>query len=93
MIHHLFRGPNAEKLQYFAEQWARLIEKELGDKVELRGPSPSPIEKIKDAYRWQLWYFTNNVSQVIPLISKLRADFAWPNDMIQVIDVDPVSLM
>ena len=92
LIHHLFRGPNPEKLQFFSEQWARLIEKELGDKVELRGPSPSPIEKIKDAYRWQLWYFTNNVSQVIPLISKLRADFAWPDDMIQVLDVDPVSL-
>ncbi|MBE36963.1 MAG: primosomal protein N' [Opitutaceae bacterium] len=92
LIHHLFRGPNPEKLQFFAEQWARLIEKELGDKVELRGPSPSPIEKIKDAYRWQLWYFTHNVSKVIPLISKLRADFAWPDDMIQVIDVDPVSL-
>lgn len=92
LIHHLFRGPNADKLKFFAEQWARLVEKELGDKVELRGPSPSPIEKIKDAYRWQLWYFTSNVSQVIPMISKLRANFAWPDDMIQVIDVDPVSL-
>lgn len=93
LIHHLFRGPNSEKLKFFSEQWARLVEKELGDKVELRGPAPSPIEKIKDAYRWQLWYFTNNVSKVIPLISKLRADFAWPDDMVQVIDVDPVSLM
>lgn len=93
LIHHLFRGPNAEKLKFFAEQWAKLIERELGDKVELRGPSPSPIEKIKDAYRWQLWYFTTNVTKTIPLIAKLRAEFAWPDDITQVIDVDPVSLM
>jgi primosomal protein N' (replication factor Y) (superfamily II helicase) len=92
LIHHLFRGPNADKLKFFAEQWAKLVEKEMGDKVELRGPSPSPIEKIKDAYRWQLWYFTNNVTKTIPTLTRLRAEFAWPDDIIQVLDVDPVSL-
>jgi primosomal protein N' (replication factor Y) (superfamily II helicase) len=93
LIHHLFRGPNPEKLKFFSEQWAKLVEKELGERVELRGPSPSPIEKIKDAYRWQLWYFTDNVSKTIPLLSKLRSGFAWPDDITQVMDVDPVSLM
>ncbi|MDB6094426.1 MAG: primosomal protein [Verrucomicrobia bacterium] len=93
LIHHLFRGPNPEKLKFFAEQWAKLIEKELGDRVELRGPSASPIEKIKDEYRWQLWYFTNSVTKVVPEIARLRADFAWPDDITQVIDVDPVNLM
>ncbi|HEY1107185.1 MAG TPA: primosomal protein N', partial [Opitutaceae bacterium] len=42
LIHHLFRGPNPEKLKFFAEQWARLVEKTLGDRVELKGPSASP---------------------------------------------------
>ncbi|MCF7687242.1 MAG: primosomal protein N' [Cephaloticoccus sp.] len=93
LIHHLFRGPNPEKLKFFAEQWAKLVEKEMGDQVELRGPSPSPIEKIKDAYRWQLWYFTRNVTKAIPVLTRLRNEFAWPDDIIQVIDVDPVSLM
>jgi primosomal protein N' (replication factor Y) len=92
LIHHLFRGPNPEKLQFFAEQWARLVEKELPGLVELRGPSPSPIEKIKDEYRWQLWYFTASVGKVIPQIARLRAGFAWPEDITQVIDVDPMNL-
>jgi primosomal protein N' (replication factor Y) len=92
LIHHLFRGPNPEKLQFFAEQWARLVEKTLGDRVELRGPSASPIEKIKDEYRWQLWYFTNGVTKVVPELSKLRNEFAWPDDITQVLDVDPVNL-
>ncbi|MFZ9682756.1 MAG: replication restart helicase PriA, partial [Cephaloticoccus sp.] len=81
LIHHLFRGPNPEKLKFYAEQWAKLVEKELGTRLELRGPSPSPIEKIKDAYRWQLWYFTGNVSKVIPELSRLRQGFAWPDDI------------
>ena len=33
------------------------VEKALGARDELRGPSPCPIEKIKDEYRWQIWYF------------------------------------
>ncbi len=92
LIHHLFRGPNPEKLQFFAEQWARLVEKELGDRVELRGPSPSPIEKIKDEYRYQLWYFTSQVTKVIGDLNRLRSGFAWAEDIVQVLDVDPVNL-
>lgn len=92
LIHHLFRGPNPEKLKFFAEQWARLVEKTLGDRVELRGPAASPIEKIKDQYRWQLWYFTTAVTKVVPELMRLRAEFAWPDDITQVLDVDPVNL-
>src|SRR5690606_41758920 len=93
LIHHLFRGPNPEKLKFFAEQWARLVEKELGARVELRGPSPSPIEKIKDLYRYQLWYFTNApVTGIVADITRLRAGFAWPYDLTQVLDVGPVNL-
>jgi len=92
LIHHLFRGPNPDKLKFYAEQWARLVEKTLGDRVELRGPAPSPIEKIKDEYRWQLWYFTSTVTKVVPELARLRAEFAWADDITQVLDVDPVNL-
>ncbi len=92
LIHHLFRGPNPEKLQFFAEQWAKHVEKHLGDRVELRGPAPSPIEKIKDLYRFQLWYFTPGVTRVIADLNALRAAFAWPDDIVQVLDVDPTNM-
>ncbi len=92
LIHHLFRGPNPEKLKFFAEQWAKLVEKEFGDRLELRGPSPSPIEKIKDEYRWQLWYFCASATKVGPRLAELRSKFAWPDDLTQVLDVDPVNL-
>jgi primosomal protein N' (replication factor Y) len=93
LIHHVFRGPNPDKLKFFADQWAKLVEKEIGPLVELRGPAASPIEKIKDEYRWQLWYFTNGVTKVVPELARLRAGFAWPDDITQVLDVDPVNLM
>jgi primosomal protein N' (replication factor Y) len=93
LIHHAFRGPNPEKLAFFAEQWAKKVEAEFGDQIEVRGPSPSPIEKVKDHYRYQVWYFTHGVTRVIDRLNTLRTDFAWPDDVIQVLDVDPVSLM
>jgi primosomal protein N' (replication factor Y) (superfamily II helicase) len=93
LIHHLFRGKNPEKLQFFAEQWAKLVEKTFGSRIETRGPSPSPIEKIKDEYRWQLWYFTASITKTVPELAKLRAEFAWPDDITQILDIDPVNLV
>lgn len=93
LIHHLFRGKNPEKIKFFAEQWAKLVEKSFGNRIELRGPAPSPIEKIKDEYRWQLWYFTASVTKIVPELAKLRAEFAWPDDLTQVLDIDPVTLV
>lgn len=92
LIHHLFRGPSEEKLRFFSEQWARKVEAVFGDRLELRGPAASPIEKIKDQYRWQLWYFTPSVSKIIVELNQLRNEFAWPDDLTQVLDVDPANL-
>jgi primosomal protein N' (replication factor Y) len=92
LIQHRFRGTNAEKLKFFAEQWAKKVEQVFGDRVELRGPSPAPIEKIKDEYRWQLWYFTASVTKIIGELNALRTEFPWPDEITQVLDVDPVSL-
>ncbi|MCW5548740.1 MAG: primosomal protein N' [Opitutaceae bacterium] len=93
LIQHRFRGPNAEKLKFFCEQWARRVEQHFGARLELRGPSPAPIEKIKDEYRWQIWYFTSSVTKVIGELDRLRGEFPWPNEITQVLDSDPVSLM
>ena len=92
LIQHQFRGRNAEKVGFFARQWAKRVEEVFGQRLELRGPAPSPTEKIKDEYRWQLWYFTPAVTPVMPELAKLRAEFAWPDDVIEVLDVDPVNL-
>jgi primosomal protein N' (replication factor Y) len=93
VIHHLFRGPNPEKLRYFAEQWASLVRPVLGAGAELRGPAASPIEKIKDQYRWQLWYFTSNPTRIGAQLARMRDGFSWPDDIVQILDVDPMNLV
>jgi primosomal protein N' (replication factor Y) len=93
LIHHLFRGPNPEKIRFFAEHWVKQVGKALGGAVEIRGPVPSPIEKSKDEYRFQVWYFCARATQVVPELVKLQATVKWPDDVTQVLDVDPMSLM
>jgi len=93
LIRHLFRGPNPDKLKFFTEQWAKRVKEAMGDRVELRGPAPAPIEKIRDEYRWQLWYFTTSVTKVIGDLSRLRSEFDWPAGISQILDVDPMNLV
>tara|TARA_B100001123_G_C15339414_1_gene1034153 strand:+ start:4441 stop:6681 length:2241 start_codon:yes stop_codon:yes gene_type:complete len=93
LIHHLFRGMNPQKVEFFAEQWVKHLEKSDLNWLEIRGPVPAPIEKIKDYYRYQIWYFTKNVSKTMPVLLQLREDFPMPEDVIDVFDVNPVNLV
>jgi primosomal protein N' (replication factor Y) len=93
LIRHLLRGKNPDKLRYFAEQWVKRVGEALGSRVELRGPAPAPIEKIRDEYRWQVWYFVGSVTKVIGDLSSLCESFGWPDDITQMLDVDPMNLV
>lgn len=92
LIRHLFRGRNPNKVSFYIEQWTRLVESELGDKLEIRGPAPAPVEKIRDEYRFQLWYFTPSISSVIDRLAELRERFKLDKDVIEHIDIDPMNL-
>lgn len=93
LIHHIFRGPNPEKIMFFAQQWAKKVETTLAGEIEIRGPSPAPIEKVKDEYRFQIWYFTYRTAKVVAELVKLQQTIDWPADVTQVLDVDPMSLV
>lgn len=93
LVHHLFRGPNPEKLQFVAEHFAKQVEATLGGDVQVRGPAPSPIERIEGEYRYQVWYFTAKVVGAVAALARLRAEFPWPEGVVQTLDVDPVTLV
>jgi len=92
LIRHLFRGRNPDKVNFYIEQWLKLVEKEMEGQLEIRGPAPAPIEKIRDEYRFQLWYFAPSASRVIQKIAKLRESFKMDKDVIDLIDVDPMNM-
>lgn len=93
LVQHLFRGRNPDKVAFVAEQWVKQLSGQLSEDVELRGPAPCAMEKIKDRYRFQVWYFTNRVTSLVREIRQLESTFPMPDDVIQVIDVDPMQLV
>ena len=53
---------------------------------------PAPLEKIKDQYRFHVWFFFPRGKPVATELFRLRKDFALEKDVRDFIDVDPVSL-
>lgn len=92
LIRHVFRGRNPEKVEFYIEQWTRVLESKLEGQLEIRGPAPAPIEKIRDEYRFQLWYFAPSASRVIQQIVALRGEFKMDKEVIDVLDVDPMQM-
>jgi len=92
LIRHLFRGRNPDKVNFYIDAWTKLVEERMGNRLEVRGPAPAPIEKIRDEYRFQLWYFAPSASRVIQDIVALREEFKMDKEVIDLIDVDPMNL-
>ncbi|MDQ8201555.1 primosomal protein N' [Pelagicoccus sp. SDUM812003] len=92
LVRQVFRSRNADKAMFFAEQFARKVEARMAGKVELRGPTPCSIEKMKDHYRYHIWYFTQNVSGLMRELKAIEAEVPVPKDVIYIFDVDPMSV-
>lgn len=92
VIRHIFRGKNAELVEETSEEWTKFLEKNAPELCEIRGPAPCPTEKIRDRFRFHLWYFCGNVVRVCAQLVRLRAAFPWPRDVIELLDVDPVDV-
>ncbi len=92
VIRHLFRGQNAELVEETADRWAEFLEQNAPDLCEIRGPAPCPTEKIQDNYRFHIWYFCDNVVRASSRLVQLRHAFPWPQDVIDLLDVDPADV-
>lgn len=87
------RGRNEEKTLFVIGQLVKEMEKlDLPD-TEITGPSPAPIARIEERYRFQIFLRTRRITAVTPRLRPLFMDRAWPDDIRITIDVDPVDLL
>ncbi|HEX6172803.1 MAG TPA: primosomal protein N' [Candidatus Binatia bacterium] len=92
-------GPNPEHV----EAKARTVFKNLRaiqsgnpkyrEHIEILGPAPSPIEKLRNRYRWQLLLKGNQIGPLIGLASAVRDTFTKARNVRLHIDVDPYNML
>jgi len=72
---------------------ADALKKNLLPSIELLGPAPAPIARIKGRYRYQLFLKSADVSAVFRLLEIYSADLKFKSTTKIAIDVDPVGLL
>ncbi len=88
LIRHVFRGRNAEKVNFVADAWVKELERLHPGVAEVRGPAPCPFEKIQDQHRVHIWYLVAGVKSFLAALLPLRAKMLRDEDVIDVLDVD-----
>ncbi len=95
MVNLKVSGCKESQVQATAAQVATLCRKAVGKNVEVLGPAPSPIDRIRDRYRWQVLLKGQEASILHKMCSKLIEQYSTltKGDIRISIDVDPESMM
>ena len=92
-------GPNPEYMEARAQALLKKIRtiqsgnSKYREHIEILGPAPSPIEKLRSRYRWQLLLKGKQIGPLIGLATAVRETFTRSRDVRLHIDVDPYNML
>jgi primosomal protein N' (replication factor Y) len=92
-------GPNPETVEAKAQALANKIRAvqsgnpKYREHIEVLGPAPSPIQKLRNRYRWQLLLKGSQISPLIALANIARETFTRRHNVRMHIDVDPYNML
>ncbi len=91
MVRVVFSGENEEKLEKNSSDFARLLGQ--GEKICILGPSPAPIHRLKNLFRWQVVITSQDLPLLHSIIAATMQKMVKLNGIRIMIDVDPRSLL
>ena len=92
-------GPKSEEVEMRTKVLATTLRENAGRKSKLRetvevlGPAPAPIHKLRNRYRWQLLLKGKRISPLLELASQARDLAPRSRNLRLHIDVDPYSML
>jgi primosomal protein N' (replication factor Y) len=86
------KGRSEEKVKFSAEHLKRELEKLKTDRPTISGPSPSPLLRAENLYRYQIMLRTRTMSRLSQALAKITATLVLPDDVTLAVDIDPVNL-
>lgn len=85
-----FRGRSEEKVIKVSESFRRKLEKKASQaQIEILGPAPSPISRLKGMYRWNLFLKSAKVENITGMLKDIIGSRRRESGIIITVDVDP----
>ncbi|MCX5688038.1 MAG: hypothetical protein NTV71_05340 [Candidatus Omnitrophica bacterium] len=89
MVNLTLRGRKEERVFKASENLKSNLEKEIKSKnIEILGPAPSPISKMKGLYRWNIFLRSESAEDITSILKK-ALDKSKSSGIIITVDVDP----
>lgn len=88
-----FRGDDQERVSQAAQAFAASVSPLLPPGVIAGEPTPAPVDKIKDQYRWQVYFRGGDTLKLIQLLRKIVFGAKRQAGLSCYIDVDPVDTL
>jgi primosomal protein N' (replication factor Y) len=88
------RSPSENKAQFVAASLAKELDKQMaGQHVLMSGPTPAPLARIQNQYRFQIMLRTEQITRLTETLGTVVSAFKTPDDVAIAVDVDPISLL
>ena len=91
LIKIALRSQSDRRTEKAASKIADELRKKLKD-VEISGPAPAPIARIRGYYRWNILLKGKNRSIMALSLRKALSKMRRPSGVLMAIDVDPMSM-
>ncbi len=86
-------APSVEQESSVLAGQLRSLRRALSSRVEILGPAPAPLTKLRGRFRWQTLLKSPERKALHRLLAALRGSYVPPSGIRLQIDVDPVDLM
>ncbi len=92
-------GPKAENVEAKARALVAMLRDaqrdnpKYGEQIEILGPAPAPIEKLRNRYRWQVLLKGKQIGPLLELARSARERFSRLQSVRMHVDVDPYNML
>ncbi|GIW86038.1 MAG: primosomal protein N' [Isosphaeraceae bacterium] len=93
LVRLIARGPDESSVRHFLDELAERLRAGAGRQVEVLGPAPAPVARIRDLYRYHLQLRAAAHGPLKHLLTTTLPACPPPSTVELAIDVDPVSLL
>jgi len=93
LVNITLRGQYQDKVALIADRVYKLLEQNSNNNIEILGPAPAPILRIKGKYRYNIILKSKYTDDIIKLIKASLSGKSQINKVYLKIDVDPQNIL